>query len=60
MKRKNIDAAREFRLWISQVIVPGAIIAGAILSNPEVKEFAYTKMKSANETIKNRFKKRGT
>lgn len=60
MKRKDIDAAREFRLWISQVIIPGALVAGAILSNPEAKEFAYTKMKSVNETIKNRFKKKGT
>ena len=36
MKRKNIDAMREVRLWIGQVIVPGVITFGAATSTREI------------------------
>lgn len=35
MKRKNIEAMREVRLWIAQIIVPAAII---VTTRPEVVE----------------------
>lgn len=55
MKRKTIDASREVRLWIGQVIVP-AIMAGAtILSIPGVKEKISSKVESGRTAIKNRF-----
>lgn len=38
MKRKNIDAMREVRLWIGQVIVPGVITFGAVMQIPQVRD----------------------
>lgn len=38
MKRKNIDAMREVRLWIGQVIVPGVITFGAAMQIPQVRD----------------------
>lgn len=58
MKRKIIDAARESRLWIGQVIVPGAVALGAALSIPEVREAVATKARRAKESIENTFKNR--
>lgn len=57
MKRKTIDAARETRLWIGQVIVPGVVTLGAVLSIPEVREVAATKARCAKECIQNKFRK---
>ena len=37
MKRKNIDAMREVRLWIGQVIAPGVITFGAVMQIPQVR-----------------------
>ena len=38
MKRKNIDAAREARLWVGQIIIPLATAAMILGTNPDVKE----------------------
>ena len=38
MKHKNIDAMREVRLWIGQVIVPGVITFGAAMQIPQVRD----------------------
>lgn len=38
MTRKQIDASRERRLWVTQVIVPAASVAVAALGIPEVRE----------------------
>ena len=38
VKRKNIDAMREVRLWIGQVIVPGVITFGAAMQIPQVRD----------------------
>lgn len=37
MKRKNIEAAREVRLWIGQIVVPGVTLAMTAMSIPEVR-----------------------
>lgn len=56
LTHKNIDAAREARLWIGQVIVP-AVTAGLILvANPNVRRWAHDKC----ENIKGTFKKNKT
>lgn len=53
MTYKQIEASREARLWIGQVIVP-ALAAGAVmLTNPEIKAKATEKF----EAIKQKFKK---
>ena len=38
MKYKHIEAAREARLWIGQIIVPAAAVVGSLLAIPEVRE----------------------
>ena len=54
--RKQIDQARETRLWIGQIIVP--VITGAILlaANPDVRDWVGDKVRK----VKNKFKKRGS
>ena len=53
-KRQRIDASREARLWIGQVIIPAVTGIGVILSMPGVKEKAAEKYRN----IKNRFKEK--
>ena len=38
MKRKNVEAAREVRLWIGQIIVPGVTLLASALAIPEVRQ----------------------
>ena len=47
MKHKNIDAMREVRLWIGQVIVPGAITFGAVMQIPGVRDAIVNKVNKA-------------
>lgn len=37
MTYKQIEASRELRLWIGQVIVPTILLSAALLSNPEIR-----------------------
>ena len=55
LKQKHVEASRELRLWLTQVILP-TVIGGVILySNSEkVREFVDEKVYNA----KNKFKKR--
>ena len=39
MTYKQIEASREMRLWIGQVIVPAAVVAVAIASNPQTRNY---------------------
>ena len=39
MTRKQIDGAREVRLWIGQVIVPAVVGGITIMSNPYSRTF---------------------
>lgn len=38
MKRKNVEAAREVRLWIGQIIVPGVTVLASVMAIPEVRQ----------------------
>lgn len=48
MTYKQIEAAREARLWIGQIIVPAAII----LSIPEVRQAVKTKAEDITTKLK--------
>ena len=37
MKQKHIDASREARLWIKDIVIPGLLFGAAVLQVPEVK-----------------------
>ena len=46
MKYKHIEASREARLWITQIIAPSILLAASVLQIPEVKS-------AVNEKIAN-------
>jgi hypothetical protein len=51
MTRRQIEASREARLWIGQVIIPAAIAAGYIASKPELRDRITTKFKEIKHNI---------
>lgn len=58
MTYKQIEASREVRLWIGQVIVP-AIVAGAVVvSNPVARQTIVTKCKNVKDTVTDKFKRK--
>lgn len=57
MTHKQIEASREARLWISQVIVPVATSAAMIMAVPEARNAVITKANEVKESIKRKFKK---
>ena len=38
MNYRQVEAAREVRLWIEHVIFPTVVVVGIALSNPKVRE----------------------
>lgn len=49
---KQIEASREVRLWIGQIIVPAVTIsAGIILANPKLKRSVSTKFNGVKNLI---------
>ena len=57
MKRKNIDAMREVRLWIGQIVVPAVTVVGSALAIPEVRQAVATKANQWKESVENKIKK---
>lgn len=54
MTNKQIDLARECRLWIGQVLVPVIGTGVSIISNPNVRQLAKEKMEAHKEKRKKR------
>ena len=57
MTYKQIEASREARLWIGQVIVPAITVVVTALAMPEVRKTVVTKANQAKESIKTKFKR---
>ena len=57
MKRKNIEAAREVRLWIGQIVVPALTVVGSAMAIPEVRQAVSVKAKEMKERIEKNLKK---
>lgn len=57
MTYKQIEASREDRLWIGQIIVPTVIGVGMILSNPQARQAMVTKAQNVKKSFKNKFQK---
>lgn len=55
MRRFNVEAAREARLWITRVIFPTVIVSWLVLSQPEVRET----IKRAFSGVEQRFSTKG-
>ena len=57
MTYKQIEAAREVRLWIGQIIVPAATVAVTAMTIPEVRQAIATKAKSVKQNIESKTNK---
>lgn len=57
MKRKNIEAMREVRLWIGQVVVPGAMLVTSTMAIPEARKAVAAKVVQIKDSIGKKFKK---
>lgn len=57
MTRKQIDQAREVRLWIGQVIVPAVTAATIAMSIPEVRNAVKAKAENVKWNIERKLKK---
>ena len=55
MKYKHIEASREARLWLGQVIVPTVVGALAVMSNPEARFWIAKKASTIKGFVKNKF-----
>jgi len=55
MTNRQIDASRETRLWLTQVVLP---IAGVVMMVPEARAAVVTKVKQAKTNIENKFAKK--
>lgn len=55
MKQKHIDASREARLWLSQIVLP---IVGIVMMVPETREAALVKAQELKDSIKAKFVKK--
>lgn len=57
MKRKNIDAMREVRLWIGQIVVPAVTLAASTMAIPEVRKAVAAKALQWKESIEMKLKR---
>ena len=55
MTYKQIEASRETRLWLSQIVLP---IVGVVMMVPEAREAVVAKVKEAKKNIETTFKKK--
>lgn len=58
MTYKQIEASREVRLWIGQIIVPAMALAATTMAIPEVREAVKEKARSVKDAIRNKRKER--
>ena len=52
MTYKQIEASREMRLWIGQVIVPAAVAAVTIASNPQTRNYVSKKYNNVKSRMR--------
>ena len=57
MTWKQIEAAREIRLWMGQVVIPAVVAVGTVMAIPEAREAVTSKANSIKESVRKMFKK---
>ena len=57
MTRRQIDASRERRLWLSQIVIPTVTLAVTAMTIPEVRDAVKLKACEWKRKIQNRMKK---
>lgn len=55
MTRKQIDGAREIRLWIGQIVVPAVMLVAAM--SPQSRENLKNSMMTSVQKIRSKFKR---
>lgn len=58
MTYKQIEASREARLWLGQIIVPALTFAVTTLAIPEVRQAIATKAMSVKQSIEQKMKRK--
>lgn len=58
MTYKQIEQARETRLWIGQIIVPGIMLLGTTLAIPEVRQAIAMKAEVVKQNLKEKLKRK--
>lgn len=58
MTRRQIDASREARLWIVQVVVPIAGVVALLMGNPEIRDKAKDYAEKTVDKVKTFFTKK--
>lgn len=58
MTWKQIEAAREARLWATQIIIPTTMAVIMVASIPEAREFVADKANGVKQFVKTKFKKK--
>lgn len=53
MKQKHIDAARELRLWLGQIVLP---FVGIIMLSPEARQAVKQAGQDAKNFVQNKMK----
>ena len=54
MTYKQIEAAREVRLWIGQIVVPAVTTAAALMAVPEIRWAVTSKVKEMKQSIRDK------
>lgn len=57
MTYKQIEASREARLWIGQVLVPVATCAAIVMTNPNIRSTLKTKTVKLLDKVKAKLEK---
>ena len=58
MTYKQIEASREARLWLGQIIVPALTFAATTLAIPEVRQAITIKAMSVKQSIEQKMKRK--
>ena len=58
MTYKQLEASREARLWLTQIIAPVALGVALVMSNPERREVITNKLKGCKNKITSKFQKK--
>ena len=58
MTYKQIEASREARLWIGQVILPAIGGGVALMANPNFRDFVTSKYEDVKFKVQQKFKKK--
>lgn len=54
IKWKHIEASREVRLWLTQIVLP---ITTVVMLVPETRNAVATKIREVKDNVKTKFKK---